>query len=282
MKTLETAVIFLALCRLVSPATSQEPPPNPEADIIRQLTSEGPYEWLEGVARGLAVPATERSPALLAAMIEALGREVEWKRHRTGPSDPSFEDVGEAFGESSAILARELAATGDPTILPALAWHAHNRGPVAQALYRFGHRAVPDLLAVAMSPEASGDIAREPLRILASIVSTYGPGGFEKQLVEAAMLHLSGPPKHYRSAWVNMSQIPALREAIALAGALRTPQMTELLTVLAASSPEEIGRKTNAPFLAEDVRRCAQAVLDGSVPDNSCDPRWWVDRERPR
>lgn len=124
MKTLETAVIFLALFRLVSPATSQEPPPNPEADIIRQLTSDGPYEWLEGVARGLAVPATERSPALLAAMIEALGREVEWKRHRTGPSDPSFEDVGEAFGESSAILARELAATGDPTILPALAWHA--------------------------------------------------------------------------------------------------------------------------------------------------------------
>ena len=76
-------------------------------------------------------------------MIQALEREVEWDRLGTGPNDPSFGNAGEAFGESSAILARYLAATSDPRIPPSLAWHTYNGGPVAETLFRFGHQGVP-------------------------------------------------------------------------------------------------------------------------------------------
>ena len=276
--TPKTTAVCLAALAFAMSATAQEPPLR-EAEIISQLTEEGPVDWLNGVARSLGIAPADRSPEMLAAMIRALEREVEWDRLGTGPNNPSFDDAGEAFGESSAILARHLAATGDARTLPALAWHAYNRGPVAQALFGFGHQAVPHLLAVVMSPDASGSIAREPLSVLASIVSVLGPGRYETQLVEAAALHLDGPPDNYLSRWSNMNQIPGLPEAVALAGALRTPEMMERLQRLAAAAPDEIAARTSMARMGEDVPRCAQAMLDGTEPPVSfCDPMRWARR----
>ena len=276
--TSKTTAVCLAALALATSAAAQETPLR-EAEIISQLTEEGPVDWLNGVARSLGIAPADRSPEMLAAMIRALEREVEWDRLGTGPNDPSFGDAGEAFGESSAILARHLAATGDPRTLPALAWHAYNAGPVAKSLYGFGHQAVPHLLAVAMSPDASGGIAGASLSVLASIVSVHGPGGYETQLAEAAALHLDGPPNDYLSRWNNINQIPGLPQAVALAGALRTPEMMERLQRLAAASPDDIAAKTGRPYLGEDVPRCAQALLDGTEPPVSfCDPMWWARR----
>ncbi len=90
-------------------------------------------------------------------------------------------------------------------------------------------------------------------------------------------LHLDGPPEHYLSAWSNIESIPAMREAIALAGALRTPEMLERLQVIANSTPAQITAMTGASFLGERAGPCARAQLDGTEPPTVlCDPRWWV------
>ena len=282
MRRTHTALFLATLCAAV-PAQAQETPLR-EAEIIRQLTAEGPIEWLNGVTGSLGVAPEERTESLLAAMIRGLEREVEWSRTRTGPNDPSFGYEGEAFGESSAILARELAATRDPRILPALAWHAYNGGPVAEELFRFGHEAVPHLLEIAMSPDASGSYARGPLAVLASIVSVHGPGSHERELADAAALHLDGPPDRYLSRWSNHNDIISLPEAIALAGALRTPELLERLKALASSPPERIAQMTGHSYMAEWVSECARAVLDRTDPPIAfCDPMWWAkaaDRSR--
>ncbi len=243
MKKVTIAALCFSILLLALPAATQLPPLR-EAEIIAQLTEDDPVEWLNGVARSLSVPAEERSPEMLAAMIRALEQEVQWDRERSGPSDPSFPDAGEAFGESGAILARTLATTGDPRILPALAWHAYNHGTVARTLFRFGHDAIPHLLAVATSPDATGGIAGAPLWILANIVLVHGPAEFEEELVQATILHLDGPPDHYRSAWTNQDQIISIRQAIALAGVLGTPELVERVERFANSAPEEIERRT--------------------------------------
>ena len=89
---------------------AQEPPPFDEEEIILQLTAQGPLEWLDGVASSLAVSPEERSPALFAAMIRALEREVEWERTNTGPDDP---------GPDSASPQSRLASSLRPNMLPA-------------------------------------------------------------------------------------------------------------------------------------------------------------------
>ena len=154
-----------------------------ERRIVELMTADDDPRWQVGVGAALSVEPEERSPVLIAGMIEALLRDVEWSRKRYAA------DLGtESRGEMSSHLARELAVTGDPAVLPAVAWHA--AGPMAPILWEHGHAAVPHLLAVALSPRATGSEARDAVLVLASIVSTHGPGAYAEELVEAAALHL--------------------------------------------------------------------------------------------
>ena len=99
-----------------------------------------------------------------------------------------------------------------------------------------------------------------------------GPGGCEEELVEAAALHLEGPPGHSLSI-----------EAIALAGALRTPALMDALRLLAATSAEEIERMTGRAYWGDETRMCAQALLDGTEPPRSfCEPMWWANAAQRR
>ncbi len=274
MKTFSISLCLAALAWTL-PVAAQDPPLQ-EQEIIRQLTIAGPGEWDEGVARSLNVPRESRSPALVDAMILALEREVAWDNdRRRGLPIEAFD----GHGEPSAFLARELTALGDPRALPRLAWHAYNGGPVAIGLFRFGHQAVPHLLTVVMSPDALGDHARAALLVLSSIVKVHGAGAYEAELVQAAVLHIDGPPDHYQSAWSNDESIEALPEAIALAGVLRTPALVEKLRVLAtAEATAEIEAQTNSSFTAEVAQKCAQSHLDGTRPPILCNPDHWISR----
>ena len=251
--------------------------PAAERVVVGLLAAGDEVSWEVGVFAALSVDPKRRSPALRAAMIEALRLEVE----RTAAKDV-LSQIGESgdAGETSAILARHLAATGDTAVLPSLAWHAYNAGPVAAILYEFGLQAVPHLLKVALSPKAAGDVAGPAIHVLASIVSTHGPGPYEQALVEAALLHMDGPPTGYLSAGFERSgrYTSALGDAIALAGALRGSILTERLEAMAASTPEEISKTTGFDLgIATPAPACARGQLDGSLPKPAgCDPRTWA------
>ncbi len=245
-----------------------------EQRIVDLLTTGGDASWHVGVAAALAVAPEQRSPALIAGMIEALRRGVEWSTRRYAA------DLGTASrGETQSYLAHQLLLTGDPAILPPLAWRA--AGLSAAVLYEFGLQAVPHLLDVALSPEATGFEARNALSVLASIVSTHGPGSYAQDLREAAVLHLDGPPEGYMSAGEHRSGgFPdALVTAIALAGALRTPELVERIEAIAASTPEQIVERTGySVIITEYGPPCARAHLEGTSPPSwMCDSRTWTD-----
>ncbi len=272
MRIATTLSFWFAALASTAPADAQRPPLD-EAEIIRLLTTEGPAAWETGVHRSLGIGQTERSDALLVAMIDALEREVAWEIERR-------KGLGEVnvSGESSSRLARVLGSTGDPRVLPPLAWHAYNG---AEALYGFGARAVPHLLGVALSPDALGDEAGNALWVLSSIVLSYGPGAYEDELAEAAALHLDGPPAGYQSAWTNPISIAAMTEAVALAGVLRAPDLLGRLEAIAQKTPDQIiARGYVTSVTAETSIRCAKAHLDGTQPPAVCDPQWWIPGSR--
>lgn len=245
-----------------------------EQRIVELLTTGGDANWHVGVAAALAVAPEQRSPALITGMIEALRRDVEWSTSRYAA------DLGTASrGETPSYLAHQLALTGDPAILPPLAWRA--AGLSAAVIYEFGLQAVPHLLDVALSPRATGSEANDALSVLASIVSTHGPGPYAKDLNEAAMLHLDGPPEGYMSAGEHRSGgFPdALVTAIALAGALGTPDLLERIEAVAASTPEQIVERTGySVVVAEYGPPCARAHLESTPPPSwMCDSRSWID-----
>jgi len=251
-----------------------------ERKVVDLLTAGDVVSWEVGASAALSVEPERRSPVLRAAMIEALRFEVElttallpaWQESDYSRDSPT---------ETAAIMARELAAAGDPALLPPLAWHAYNAGPVAAVLYEFGLEAVPHLLEVALSPRAGGTMAGSALYVLASIVSTHGAGAYEEELVEAALLHMNGPPAGYMSAGHGRSGFLSgtLSKGIALAGALRTPALIEQLEAMAASTPEEIAARTgfHKEHVAAWAPACAQSQLDDTPPPVGCDRRLWVD-----
>ena len=264
MRATATTLMLCVAGALAAPAAAQKRPA--EEAAMRQMAAGDPRSWEAGVVASLGVAAADRSPELLTAMIGALEHSVRW--HAGDGNGPI---------ETGGHLAQALAATRDPRVLPALAWYAYNGPPATVIMVDFGHQAVPHLLAVAMSPDAPGDHARAALRVLAGIAVRHGPGEYGPELAEAAKLHLDGPPDHYYSRWSNLHSISPLLEAIALAGAIRTPDLLDRLKVIAASTPARIEEMTGIPSLARRAPGCARAVLDRTEPPTGlCDPAWWA------
>ena len=268
MRTRTTTLAFCLAAVLAAPASAQKPARErlTEAEVIRRMDAANSDDWESAVAWSLAVSPGERSPELLTAMIEALEHSIRW--HVGGQQGPV---------ETGGHLAQALAVTRDPRALRALAWYAYNGPPNTVILTEFGHQAVPHMLAVAMSPDAPGDHARAALQVLAGIVVQYGPGEYAPELDEAAMFHLNGPPENYYSRWSNVDSICPLLEAIALAGAIRTPELLERLEAIAGSTPAQIEQLTGSSFHSERAPACARAMLDGTDPPTPlCNPGWWV------
>ena len=264
MRATTTTLMLCLVAMLAPPAAAQKRPA--EAAVLRQMADGDPRSWEAGVVASLGFLPEERSPELLTAMIGALEYSIRWQAG--GGKGPT---------ETGGHLAQALAVSRDPRVLPALAWYAYNGPPATVILVDFGHQAVPHLLAVAMSPDAPGDHARAALHVLAGVVVRHGPGEYGPELAEAAMFHLDGPPDHYYSRWSNINSISPLLEAIALAGAIRTPELLERLEVIAASTPARIEEMTGISSLARRAPGCARAVLDRSEPPSVlCDPAWWA------
>lgn len=247
-----TALALFASAALASPSTAQVRnfitlTPEREQEAIRMLTVGTPEEWDNGNGLAVNVPVEERSPALRAAMRDGLLRAFY-----------ELDIRGEAR-EGIAIATRSLAANADPADIPILA-RVTVGGPAAKTLYNWGHRATPHLLEAAMSPEVPGMVAQSALYVLAGIVTTHGTGGYGDALAEAAALHLDGPPPHYRSL-----RFPsAMEHAVTLAGVLRTPELLNLLEVIAASTPQELAERTGQDEVSvRDAPRCARVFLEG-------------------
>ncbi len=261
MRNTTTALMLCIAGALATPAAAQKR--TSEAAMMRQMAAGDARSWEAGVVASLGVPAEERSPELLTAMIRALEHSIRWAGSGRGPT------------ETAGHLAQALAATRDPRVLPVVAWYAYNGPPATVIMVDFGHQAVPHLLAVAMSPDAPGDHARAALHVLAGIVVRHGPGEYGPDLAAAAALHLDGPPEHYLSSWGN--PISSILEAIALAGAIRAPRLLERLNVIANSTPAEIEELTGKSYLGKRAPACARAALDRTEPPTAlCDPAWWA------
>ena len=273
-RTTTTALALFASTVLVAvaPAAAQRRntirlTPEREQEVIRMLTTGSPEEWDQGTALAGLVPLDERSPALRAAMREALRRVIH--------------EAGVQGGENQSHLTANVAANADPADIPVLA-RVTVGGPAAKTLYNWGHRATPHLIEAAMSPETSSMAAQSALLVLAGIVTTHGTGGYEGALAEAAALHLDGPPAHYRSL-----RFPStMKYAIALVAALRTPELLKRLEDIAASTPEELAERTGQDEVSvRYAPRCARRILDGVVPEvlprperRLCkDPAAWTD-----
>ena len=273
MKVGTTAVLaFFASVALAVPAVAQvrnfiRLTPEREQEVIRMLTTGSPEEWHQGRALAGNVPVEERSPALRAAMREALRRVIHEPEVRGG--------------EGQSNLTANVAANADLADIPVLA-RVTVGGPAAKTLYNWGHRATPHLIEAAMSPETSSMAAQSALWVLAGIVTTHGTGGYDDMLSEAAALHLDGPPAHYRS----LGFPSTMTYAIALVAALRTPELLKRLEDIAASTPQQLAERTGQDEVSvRQAPRCARRILDGVVPEDLprperrlCkDPAAWTD-----
>ena len=244
-----TLLAYVALAPLQHAAAQL--PPDRERAIIAMLTDGGFDEWNRGHALSRRVLPHERSPALRAAMREALRRSVYDL------------DIQVRGGEGIAILTMDVAAHADPADIPVLA-QVTVGGPAAKTLYNWGHQATPHLIEAVLSPEVSGDVVRVALDIVNAILIAHGPGSHAEALAGVSALHLDGPPPHYRSR-----EFPsAMREAISLAGLLRTPGLLRRLEEIAASTPEELTARTGQDLIiTRNAPNCAKIALDGEVAD---------------
>ena len=232
--------------------------PEREREAIRMLTTGGRDDWDKGLSVASNVPLEERSPALRAAMREALRRAI-------------YDNA--LGGEGLANLTASVAANADPADIPVLA-KVTVGGPAAKTLYNWGHLATPHLIEAAMSPDVYGGVARTALAIANAIVRTHGEGGHGKALAEAAALHLDGPPAHHKSL---RFQSYTMREATATAGLLRTPELMRRMEEIAARTPEELAERTGYELLyARLVPNCARMALAGDVKDFCGESAIWI------
>lgn len=267
-----TALVLFVSVALAVPAVAQvrnfiRLTPEREQEVIRMLTTGSPEEWHQGRALAGNVPVEERSPALRAAMREALRRVIHEPEVRGG--------------EGQSNLTASVAANADPADIPVLA-RVTVGGPAAKTLYNWGHRATPHLIEAAMSPETFSMAAQSALSVLAGIVTTHGTGGYDDALSEAAALHLDGPPAHYRS----LGFPSTMGDAIRLVAVLRTPELLKRLEDIAASTPQQLAERTGRNEVSvRQAPRCARRILDGVVPEDLprperlvCpDPAAWTD-----
>jgi len=260
---MKTIVLFTFTVLAAGPAAAAAQIPPDQQELITMMTTGGAAELERAAARASVVPLEERSPELRAAMREALRRAAFELGRRPGGTDYlTFLHVAR-FG---------VAAHGDPADIPVLVQY-NIGGAEARALYNHGHLAVPHLIEVAMSPETIGDVVRASLGVLASIVTRHGPGSYAEALAEVATLHMDGPPAGFRSR-----EFPSgILQAIALAGAVRTPELLALLEAIGASSPAELTARTGQDLIhTRDAPACARAHFRGENPGGRCDAAAWI------
>jgi hypothetical protein len=210
-----------------SPAPNQEPPPNPDGiatrlespDVLTRFAAAAELKWL---------PESAITPPLLGAVVRELHRVYQ------DPSAyiaalPANADTGEWMTEYVASLFMAAATSTDPIVIPALVESVGNGAgrPVFEALARFGPAAAGPLLQeIERRGNKDSSYASDALFALRVIVEKSGTLTQDQRdgMAKLAMRHLSG------------RQFPSTVEfAIDLAIALRDPQLTKAVTLLATS-----------------------------------------------
>jgi hypothetical protein len=208
-------------------AQSQEAPPNPDG-IASRLESPDVLTRFAAAFELERLPESAMTPALLGAVVRELHRFYQ------DPSAyiaalPANADTGEWMTDYGRALFMVAAKSTDPIVIPVLVESVGNGAgrPVFEALARFGPAAAGPLLQeIERRGNRDSSYASDALFALRVIVdksSTLTPD-LRDGMAKMAMQHLSG------------RQFPSTVEfAIDLAIALRDPQLTTAVTLLATS-----------------------------------------------
>ena len=197
------------------------------------------------------IPVVEQGPELRAAVVDFLLRQRE--------GSTSLRD-GHVVAELTEV-ALEIALTGDPVAIPALAAFPMGGWQIYWALVSLGEPALRAVLEAASSPAHGEGTVSSALKTLAMFVDEWGPAAFDEhthaEMKRIAAGYLRGP-----TDWT------ILGSAIELAIQLEDQELRSLVEDLAASDEAVRAHGIQEAYDIEKIRTRAAERLADPTP-------WW-------
>lgn len=227
---------------------AQEPAQLAIAQALRGTDTVGVRAVLGDMLR---IPVAEQGPELRAAIVDFLLRQKE--------GSGSLRD-GHVVAELTEV-ALEIAQTGDPTAIPALAAFPMGGWRIYWALVSLGEPALRAVLETASSHASDEATVSSALETLAMFADEWGPEAFDEHTYEElkglAARYLHGP-----TYWT------ILGSSIELAIQLEDPDLRLQVGRLAASDAAVRARGIEETYDIDQIRKRAAARLADPTP-------WW-------
>lgn len=196
------------------------------------------------------IPVAEQGPELRAAVVDFV------LRQREGSTSLRYYAPAEL-----AEVVLEIAQTGDPLAIPALAAFPMTGWQIYWALVSLGEPALRAVLEAASSPAHGEGTVSSALKTLAMFVDEWGPEAFDEhthaEMKRIAAGYLRGP-----TDWT------ILDGAVELAIQLEDPELRSQVEELAASDEAVRARGVKEEHVIEKIRREAAERLADPTP-------WW-------
>ena len=219
--------------------------------IAQALRSADTGGFRTAMGEMLRIPVAEQGPELRAAIVDVL------RRHQEGNTDLGDVHAVVAFAE----VALEIAQTGDPVAIPALASFPMAGWRIYWALVSLGEPALRAVLDAAASPASSIGTVEGALKTLEMFVDEWGVEAFDEQtygeMKSVAARHLQGP-----SYWA------VLDSSIGLAVLLDDPVLRSKVEELAASDEAVHAHGIEEAHIVQLIREKAAERLADPAP-------WW-------
>ena len=228
--------------------------------VIRQLTSSDYRTVLDGLADYMSLPKNQRTPAVKAALVQALKNENERIRSiilTRGDAMPVYEDHGSA--EGALLLVREVYELQDPTTIPALLpWRGGN-----DEIIDFGRQAFePVLRFIEESPPGTmrNSIAGR-LYTLRMMVDYWGLDTFStsehQRMKQVAAKYIVNP------------EFSTMSNAISLAASLQERALLQMANVLVNDDAEMAKREVGNRDRLQEI---ASQALAGTLEERQYVP----------
>ena len=226
MKKIALAVLALGWCLAAYGAAAQE---TDQAAIARELLSKDPGRVTDALSHLPLIPPPlgsregfrfpegfEPRAELVEALVAAYEHEIM---------------LGSPNGELNFGLQKPVVATRHPLTIDVLTQTLYLGNAAKDGLLYFGPSVLPGVVDLAMSPEATPYEAWGAMWALIAAVERWdGELGAEirEAMKEAAILHLEGAPESFASAADAHFSGHLFDNAVALAKALRDPELTAI------------------------------------------------------
>ncbi len=245
---------------LVCTVHAQKPEPAIPDEVIRQLTSLDYRTAFGGLNNYLRLPEDQRTPAVNAALVQALKNENERIRSitlRRGEEMPVYEDHGSA--EASLSLVQEVYELRDPSTIPVLLpWRGWN-----DEMIDFGRKAFEPVLRFVEGPPSgtTRNAIAGRLYTLRMMVDYWGLDTFStsehQRMKEVAIKYI-----------VN-SEFSTMSNAIRLAASLQEEALLQMANALinddAEMAKREVGNR-------DVLQKIASQALAGTLKERQYVP----------